>query len=129
MCIPIYVYVHTKLLSNLYLNSFYLFFSGFIGFFSLYLLIGVGQQLVCNIIGFVYPAYYSMKALESPKKEDDSKWLTYWIVFALFTIIEFFSEFIVCWLPFYWLLKVQTNLQLYVSSHLFLLFYFIYLFF
>ncbi|XP_047354272.1 receptor expression-enhancing protein 5-like [Vespa velutina] len=86
------------------INRLYLFV-GFIVIFSLYLLIGVGQQLVCNIIGFVYPAYYSMKALESPKKDDDSKWLTYWIVFALFTIIEFFSEFIVCWLPFYWLLK------------------------
>ncbi|XP_043674748.1 receptor expression-enhancing protein 5-like [Vespula pensylvanica] len=85
-------------------NRVYIFV-GFIVIFSLYLLIGVGQQLVCNIIGFVYPAYYSMKALESPMKEDDSKWLTYWIVFAVFTIIEFFSEFIVRWLPFYWLLK------------------------
>ncbi|EGI60859.1 Receptor expression-enhancing protein 5 [Acromyrmex echinatior] len=67
------------------------------------LYIFVGQQLVCNIIGFVYPAYQSMKALESPKKEDDTKWLTYWVVFAVFTIIEFFSEYIVCWFPVYWL--------------------------
>ncbi|KAI4487988.1 hypothetical protein M0804_004836 [Polistes exclamans] len=86
------------------INRLYLFIQ-LIFVLALYLLIGAGQQLVCNIIGFIYPAYCSMKALESPKTDDDTKWLTYWVVFALFTIIEFFSEFIVQWLPFYWLLK------------------------
>ncbi|XP_033214299.1 receptor expression-enhancing protein 5-like isoform X2 [Belonocnema kinseyi] len=78
---------------------------GAVVFLALYLILGVGQQLVCNIIGFVYPAYCSMKALESPSKDDDTKWLTYWVTFAVFTIIEFFSEYIVCWFPVYWLIK------------------------
>lgn len=47
-----------------------------------------------------------MKALETPKKEDDTKWLTYWVVFAVFTIVEFFSDYILCWFPVYWLFKV-----------------------
>ncbi|XP_012235367.1 receptor expression-enhancing protein 5 isoform X2 [Linepithema humile] len=72
---------------------------------AIYLVFGLGQQLVCNIVGFVYPAYQSMKALESSNKEDDTKWLTYWVVFAVFTIVEFFSEYIVCWFPVYWLFK------------------------
>lgn len=78
---------------------------GTMGMLAIYLVVGVGQQLVCNIIGFVYPSYCSMKALESRNKEDDTKWLTYWVVFAIFTIIEFFSEYIVCWFPVYWLFK------------------------
>ncbi|KAK0080205.1 hypothetical protein PV325_000303 [Microctonus aethiopoides] len=80
-------------------------FLGSVGLLALYLVLGVGQQLVCNIIGFVYPAYCSMKALESSQKGDDTKWLTYWVVFAVFTIIEFFADYIVCWFPVYWLFK------------------------
>lgn len=85
-------------------DRLYIFLAS-MGILALYLVIGVGQQLVCNIIGFVYPAYCSMKALETRNKEDDTKWLTYWVVCAVFTIVEFFSEFIVCWFPVYWLFK------------------------
>ena len=31
--------------------------------------------LICNAIGFLYPAYASIKAIESPTKEDDTQWL------------------------------------------------------
>ncbi|XP_017764582.1 PREDICTED: receptor expression-enhancing protein 5-like isoform X2 [Eufriesea mexicana] len=86
------------------LDRLYIFLS-VVGFSALYLVFGIGQQLVCNIFGFAYPAYCSMKALESPKKEDDTKWLTYWVVFAVFTIVEFFSDYILCWFPVYWLFK------------------------
>ena len=57
-------------------------------------------------LGFVYPAYCSVRALESRSKDDDTKWLTYWVVFALFSVIEFFSDILVGWVPFYWLTKV-----------------------
>jgi len=46
----------------------------------LFVLFGVGAAAVCNLTGFVYPLYASFKAVNSPQQDDDTQWLTYWIV-------------------------------------------------
>ncbi|KAJ1374932.1 hypothetical protein KIN20_038139 [Parelaphostrongylus tenuis] len=50
-------------------------------------------------------------AVRSPGKEDDTQWLTYWIVFASFSIIDF-SVF--ASIPFYWLFKIAFLMYLYL---------------
>ena len=54
----------------------------------------------------MYPAYCSIKALESGSKADDTKWLTYWVVFGAFNIIDHFAGFILHFIPFYYVLKL-----------------------
>jgi len=55
----------------------------------------------------LYPAYISIHAIESSSKQDDTKWLIYWVTFGIFTVIEFFSGLLTSVIPFYWLLKVS----------------------
>lgn len=80
-----------------------------------------------NLIGFFLPAYFSMKALESPQPQDDIQWcvviallkysfsiftddstphrLTYWVVFGFFNFIESFIDIILHFIPMYYTFK------------------------
>lgn len=70
-----------------------------------WLAIGIGSSLVCSVVCFIYPAYKSFKAVESPQGDDDKQWLTYWIVYSTFNILEYFADLILFWIPLYDLLK------------------------
>ncbi|KAF2966721.1 hypothetical protein GQX73_g6825 [Xylaria multiplex] len=60
--------------------------------------------LLTNFAGFVIPGYYSLAALFSTSKTDDTQWLTYWVVFAFFSVIESIIS-VVYWFPFYYTFK------------------------
>lgn len=64
-------------------------------------------KLLTNAIGFVGPAYFSLKALQSQTPGDDSQvqYLTYWSVYGFFSMIEGFADHIVYWFPFYYTFK------------------------
>jgi len=96
-------------------NRFYIF-TGAVGILSLYLIFGHFAEFVCNLIGFLYPAYISIKAIESADKTDDTQWLTYWVIFAFFNVVEFGSDTILGWFPLYWVAKCVAMLWLYLPN-------------
>ncbi|KAI2608650.1 TB2/DP1, HVA22 family-domain-containing protein [Hypoxylon fragiforme] len=78
-----------------------------IGVATLYLffiIFNLGGQLLTNFAGFVVPGYYSLVALFSTTKADDTQWLTYWVVFAFFSVLES-AVSVVYWFPFYYTFK------------------------
>ena len=56
--------------------------------FVLLVMLGIGQTYIVNVIGVAYPAFMSFLALESDGLDDDKMWLTYWVCFGCFNIIE-----------------------------------------
>ena len=67
----------------------------------LVLLIIQGWTILITCITVLYPAVHSIRAIESPDEEDDKVWLTYWMVFGLFTVAETFFGFVFYFIP-YW---------------------------
>ncbi|XP_050421954.1 receptor expression-enhancing protein 5-like [Adelges cooleyi] len=97
-------------------NRLYIFI-GLVVFTVFYLVIGYATLLLSNVISFLYPAYASIKAVESPSKDDDTKWLTYWVVFSFSTIIEFPAQVVLNWIPFYSLIKTIFFVWCYIPIH------------
>merc|ERR1711907_461924 len=67
---------------------------------------GFGAGLLCNFVGFVYPAYASFKSLEANDVNEDRLWLTYWVVYSCFCLIEGFLKYVLFWGPFYYPIKL-----------------------
>lgn len=78
---------------------------------------GLGAKFISNVIGFTYPVYASLRAIETEDKNDDTQWLVYWVVFAAFCLIENFIGFIQYWISFYYPLKVSFLLWCMIPTY------------
>ncbi|GAB7322953.1 hypothetical protein MBLNU13_g05488t2 [Cladosporium sp. NU13] len=68
----------------------------------------IAGEFLVNTAGFVIPAYYSLQALFTSSKSDDTQWLTlrpqYWVTYAFLTVVESAIN-AVYWFPFYYVFK------------------------
>jgi len=72
-----------------------------------FLVWGVGSRFVANLVGFAYPLYQSFYSLKAGvPDEKDTQWLTYWVVYSIFTLIESLTDFFLHWIPLYHLVKI-----------------------
>lgn len=76
------------------------------------MLLAIGSRLIILILGYLYPAYASYKAVRNKDVKAYVQWMMYWIVFAMFTTIETFSDVLLSWIPFYYEVKILIILWL-----------------
>lgn len=72
----------------------------------LFVMFGIGQTYITNLLGVAYPAFQSFIALETDGLDDDKQWLTYWVCFGAFNIVDQFAGIILQFIPFYYFLKL-----------------------
>jgi receptor expression-enhancing protein 5/6 len=61
---------------------------GLVGLYFFLIFFNIAGEFLVNIAGFIIPSYYSLNALFSASKVDDTQWLTYWVVYAFLTVFE-----------------------------------------
>lgn len=71
------------------------------------IIFGFMSEVLTALIGILYPAYMSFKAIETKEDEDDDKqWLTYWVVFSFTHVFDKVFHIFLSFMPFYYPLKV-----------------------
>ena len=81
-------------------------------------MLGFGECYIVNILGVTYPCFMSFLALDSEGLDDDKQWLTYWVCFGFFNIIDQFAGIILRFIPFYYFLKLGFLIYLFHPSTL-----------
>ena len=72
----------------------------FLSVILILLVLEKGSCLICDTLGFVYPAYLSFKTLESKEIDDDKIYLSYWLIFSLVNIYRISIGSVISIIPF-----------------------------
>lgn len=82
--------------------NFEYFIAGFGVLLVLCIFFGIGAGFITNMIGFIYPGYMTLLALDGNHEGIQTNWLIYWALYSCVTLLEDYGEFIIYWIPFYY---------------------------
>ena len=54
-------------------------------------IIGAVSEVLCHMLGYIYPAYQTFKAIRVDELSGYKQWVTFWIVHSYFTVFEVFA--------------------------------------
>ena len=85
-------------------------------FILFFIYLGIFQNFFSNLIGIFYPLICSIKSLDTDRTEEDKIWLTYWLVFSLYLILEIILGYFLRLLPYYYFFKTGLFFYLYLPN-------------
>ncbi len=71
-----------------------------------------GSTILTLCITVLYPACKSIQALESNGLDDDKEWLTYWIIFGLFSLLDDCCGCVLNFIPYFFWIKLAFFIAL-----------------
>lgn len=72
----------------------------------IYMVTSKNAPLVCGLVVYLIAAYSSFHNIENSSKSDDSRWITFWLIFGLFNMLDYFTDQIRENFPLFWLFKL-----------------------
>ena len=75
------------------------------GVLLLILIVLQGWAILVTTLTVLYPALLSIRAIQSEDDEDDKVWLSYWMIFGIYTVLETFFGFIFYFIPYWTLIR------------------------
>ena len=78
--------------------------------------LNIFDTVITNLLGTLYPAFWTIKSIENDDLEEQKSWLTYWAVFGSFVLIDMFSPVIVKIIPFYFVFKIIFLIMLFMPG-------------
>uniref|UniRef100_A0A7S4UTK0 C2 domain-containing protein n=1 Tax=Guillardia theta TaxID=55529 RepID=A0A7S4UTK0_GUITH len=76
-----------------------------------------GFSLICEYLGyflvFVVGSFNSIRAIETKGGDDDRQWLTFWVIYFIFSMVERFSSVLLSRLPVYYEVKLLLVIWLF----------------
>lgn len=91
-------YIHSKT----GFNGIYVVLIVIISLFLIYF--NIFDKTITKLIGTAYPSFWTIKSIES-NSDEKRRWLTYWVIFGMFSLVDLFSPIIVKFVPFYFIIK------------------------
>lgn len=58
------------------------------------------------VVALAYPLYASVMAIESPARDDETQWLTYWVLYSLLQLVEIALDRVLYWIPIWYTFKL-----------------------
>jgi hypothetical protein len=77
---------------------------------SMMIFLDLGAHFLCNVVGFVIPAHLTYQILDQKADIDAHRaCLTYWLVFALFSMFEGWMDSFFFWIPMYTYMRIALQ--------------------
>jgi receptor expression-enhancing protein 5/6 len=78
--------------------------------------LNIFDTVITNLLGTLYPAFWTIKSIENDDLKEQKNWLIYWAVFGSFVLIDMFSPVIVKIIPFYFVFKIVFLIMLFMPG-------------
>jgi len=73
-------------------------------------------KVIYAVVAYLIPAYQSFKAIEKRGNEDVKDWTIYWVVLSALYCTQWLIDFLLCWLPLYYIAKLGFLVALWHPS-------------